>query len=182
MFVSPYYKEVLAALRPEIGISFDDLARQVGSGGNRSTSRLEFALDDLTKIGLVKPITGAENTPRRAWLWKLGDPVALGDHASPAIPARTSPEPRLPHRGGRRTMGDPEYVYQPVSEETRANMRAAARKRTDTPEGFCRMYGVLVPIQIKALCAKIAANAIRQAEKRMREKGKQKPRGLGRVP
>lgn len=171
MFVSPYYKEILAALRVETGTSFDDLAQQVGGGGHRTASRLEFALDDLTKLRMVKPITGGENTPRRAWLWKLRDPVALGDHASPAIPARTSPEPRLPHRGGRRTMGDPEYVYQPVSEETRANMRAAARKRTNTPDGFCRIYGVLVPVEIRPLCAKIAANAIRQAEKRLKGKG-----------
>lgn len=163
MFVSPYYKEVLAALGREIGISFDDLVRQVGGGGNRTALRLEFALDDLTKIGLVKPITGDENTPRRAWLWKLGDPVAL------------DAPPELPRRGGRKTMGDPEYVYQPLPEKTKAKMRAAARKRYDTPEGFCRMYGELVPLAVQDLVRRVVAKAVYQAKKRERDKAKAAP-------
>jgi hypothetical protein len=42
------------------------------------------------------------------------------------------------------TMGHPDYVYRPLSQEQRDNMRAAARRRLGIPDGYRRVFGALV--------------------------------------
>jgi hypothetical protein len=42
------------------------------------------------------------------------------------------------------TMGHPDYVYRPLSQEQRNNMRAAARRRLGIPDGYRRVFGALV--------------------------------------
>lgn len=44
-----------------------------------------------------------------------------------------------------RSMGHPDYVYRPLSEETKARMRAAARARRGTPPDCRVVYGEIFP-------------------------------------
>lgn len=48
----------------------------------------------------------------------------------------------------RRTIFDPAYVYVPMSEERRAKLREAHRKRLGNKEGHHQLYGVQVPDNI----------------------------------
>lgn len=56
-----------------------------------------------------------------------------------------------------RSMGHPNYVYRPLSEEGRAKLREAHRKRLGNRKGYYCVYGVQVPEQFKERIRSYAA-------------------------
>ena len=49
-----------------------------------------------------------------------------------------------------RSIGDPDFVYKPMSEERRAKLREAHRKRLKNKRGHHQLHGVQVPDKILA--------------------------------
>lgn len=46
-----------------------------------------------------------------------------------------------------RSMGHPDYVHRPMSDERRSRLSEIHRKRWGAPDGFCTVYGVHVPFE-----------------------------------
>jgi hypothetical protein len=60
-------------------------------------------------------------------------------------------------------MGDPNYVYRPLSKERRDRMRATSLRNRGIPKGHHSVYGVNVPDGIHAEVAKIAHTVKRRS-------------------